>query len=398
MGKVHFEGCHTTDSIWLKSLLETEVGATFHSETYESDLQRLRNLNLFFSVQGEWVVLEDNSIDVRIDIEEAIYVYPELYFGGFKGAFKMNLGLSTINWRGRGAQLGALYQYYDRHSFSIFQSTSRHLNGRTGHEIAIAKYATIEPLYFDRLRSNFNYDVYNVNAGVHYWLNYYTRWRIGGAYFYEIYNNRQNDIPGFPKGKLFSFNKAQIYTALVLDYRNYSYETIDGFFLNMYSEYVLDFQYSQYSFYKVVLDYRYFKLFGKYIQFASRLKFGMATNRNTPFLPFVIDGYLNIRGVGNRIRRGTAELTGNLEYRRRIYRHPLFILQMNIFSDVTVIRDPGQQVYEMFNPDQLYARAGLGGRLILQKWYSTILRVDYSHSLQQPDKWGLLAFGIGQFF
>ncbi len=74
--------------------------------------------------------------------------------------------------------------------------------------------------------------------------------------------------------------------------------------------------------------------------FAARLRFGIATNNDTPFAPFVLDSYINIRGSGNRIERGTAALILNLEFRQTFFETAKFGGQLVAFSDTVFWRNP----------------------------------------------------------
>lgn len=66
-------------------------------------------------------------------------------------------------------------------------------------------------------------------------------------------------------------------------------------------------------------DFRYYRLLGRRGNVAGRLRAGLSSNGNTPFAPFVLDSQVNIRGSGNRIDRGTAQLILNLEYRHSVW-------------------------------------------------------------------------------
>ena len=64
---------------------------------------------------------------------------------------------------------------------------------------------------------------------------------------------------------------------------------------------------------------RSFKRFGEKGNLAMRLRLAISTNNDTPFAPFVVDSHVNLRGVGNRIDRGTAQVVFNSEYRHTVH-------------------------------------------------------------------------------
>lgn len=103
------------------------------------------------------------------------------------------------------------------------------------------------------------------------------------------------------------------------------------------------------SFVKFTSDFTSYKNIWKRGNLAFHHKFGIATNNFSPFSPFVIDGFLNIRGVGNRIERGTAEHIINLEYRHTLFNKKYFTLQGIMFIDYGALRDAGQLIHQIFN-------------------------------------------------
>jgi hypothetical protein len=73
------------------------------------------------------------------------------------------------------------------------------------------------------------------------------------------------------------------------------------------------------NFVTVFNDFRFFKQMGKRFNWANRLRTGIATNDENPFAPFVLDSYLNIRGLGNRVDRGTGSIVINTEMRYTLF-------------------------------------------------------------------------------
>ena len=146
---ITFQGLTKTKEEFLLSIIRCEIGMEFDSIVFNNDEQIIKNLNLFFHVEGisEWNQTAEGW-DLLFVIQEAKYLYPILTASGFKTQFKLEAGFNQINFRGKGESIGVVYQYYDRHSISGFYNAPRHKNGKTGHDLALTKYSTIEPLYF----------------------------------------------------------------------------------------------------------------------------------------------------------------------------------------------------------------------------------------------------------
>ena len=137
------------------------------------------------------------------------------------------------------------------------------------------------------------------------------------------------------------------------------------------------------------------------MNFAIRIRAGISTNNDSPFAPFVADSHVNLRGVGNRIDRGTAQVVVNAEYRRTIHfkerTKRKWTVQLVGFVDMGTWRDPGGQLSDIFNPDQFRQFVGGGFRIINNKVVGAVLRVDYGIDVFNPDQRGLV-IGLGQYF
>ena len=124
---------------------------------------------------------------------------------------------------------------------------------------------------------------------------------------------------------------------------------------------------------------------------------GLSSNHESPFAPFVLDSYLNIRGIGNRVDRGTGALILNMEYRHSLLEKERIAIQGVVFSDTGSWRNPGGNLDDFSNPDNFVLFAGGGLRFIHKKIYNAILRVDYGFNLQERQVNGFV-LGVGQYF
>ncbi len=394
---VKFEGLTHTKPSYLKQIIKCKKGVKYDSLIVANDVQTLKNLNLFFNVESKTHFNEmDSNVTVIFIIKEAKYLYPLISVSGFKNVFKLQAGVNHINWKGENKTIGFLYQYYNRHSFNFYQKTPRHKNGKTGHALSLSKYSTIEPLYFSQNKSFFNFDNYNVTAKGLYWINSKINFELGGALMYENYLQIDTVDVGLSKMK-FNFFKYQILSSFNFNKVNFLFERLNGLKYHFYTELIETHHYPMASFFKLISNITYYKTVGRKGNFALHQTIGVATNNNSPFSPFVIDGFINIRGVGNRIERGTAEHIINLEYRHTLLNKKYFTLQAILFSDYGAIRDAGQSINELFDFKYDYLYSGIGIRLHSKFFYKSIFRLDFGVNLQQTTQSGF-SFGVGQFF
>lgn len=115
----------------------------------------------------------------------------------------------------------------------------------------------------------------------------------------------------------------------------------------------------------------------------------ITSNSASPFAPFVLDSRVNIRGVGNRLDRGTAQLILNLEYRQTRFRTNKFAAQSGLFSDSETCRNLGGSLKDLCDKNQFRQFVDAGFRLIYKKVFISIIRVDYGTAL-----WNLNQSGV----
>ena len=391
---IYFEGLTKTKETFLRSIIKSEEGIEYDSLQFKADVQNIKNLNLFFDVRTQVKEDEGNYI-LEIVCKEALSIYPILDFGIEKANNYFQLGASDINWLGYGNTLGAFYRYYGRHSFAIYQKTPRHKNLKTGHAVSIAKYSTIEPLYFSQGTRDFNYDLYSANITGLINLNYFNTIEIGNTYFYEKYKNVSGKSIVNLEGTEFAFHKQQFKLGYLLNVLNFDYERLDGWKAYVAVEDIYTYDVKS-NFVKITTDLRYHRVVGKKGNIAIRHKFGMGTNNKSPFSPFVLDNYQNVRGIGNRVARGTGEMIFNIEYRHTLFNHSKVIIQSNSFLDIGVLRTSGQPFEDILD-NSVHKFVGLGIRFHSRVIYNSIIRLDYGFDLSDFKTNGFV-FGMGQYF
>ena len=109
---------------------------------------------------------------------------------------------------------------------------------------------------------------------------------------------------------------------------------------------------------------------------------------------------LSERGVGILVDRGTGSFVLNTEYRHTIYDKNWLAIQTNVFTDLGSWRNPGGELNDFFQEDNIRIYSGIGLRFISKKIYNATFRIDYGFSVlnQKNNSNGGLVFGIGQYF
>ncbi|MEO2100020.1 MAG: hypothetical protein ABGW63_04350 [Flavobacteriaceae bacterium] len=106
---------------------------------------------------------------------------------------------------------------------------------------------------------------------------------------------------------------------------------------------------------------------------------------------------MNIRGIGNKVQRGSALANLNTEYRYTMYEQRWLTIQGNAFIDIAAIRPAGDKLQTSFNPENFKPFGGIGIRVIHKYIHNAILRIDYGFSLGAPNKGGL-SLELDSFF
>ncbi len=390
-----YKGLKKTKPVYLNRFLTQKKGITFDSLAVQKDVQRLKNLQLFYQV--DYVTKDSlNGVFITYNLKEVVTLLPILYLGGIKNNFWFTAGLQDLNFRGKGIQLGGFYRYYDRHSAQVFIKNNYIKGSKWGYEVNIAQLASVEPLYFSQGTVFYTYDNTILEGIGSYEIIPHTRVKIGGAYLKEYYKRKENDtqqIEGAPTKH--STNKALFKISCITQKVNYNGVHLDGFSNDLFIETVRS-KIAKENFVKMSNELKYYKQLGLG-NFATRLRTGIATNTASPFAPFVLDSYLNIRGVGNKVNRGTAEIALNIEYRQLLFKNRWFYLQGIGFSDMGSWRGPGHSFKNMFTKEHSEFFSGLGFRLHFKEFYNSILRVDYGVSLKDNTMQGFV-LGFGQYF
>ena len=394
---IYFEGLKRTKAPFLRQFLQTKVGQTLQESLVQTDVQRLKNIAGIGNATAHLDTFP-SGIQLVFHIDEVRTLLPILNFGGIEGNVWFQVGFSDINWQGKGQFLSAAYQNNDRrHSGNIYYKVPRISGTNWGFTASLNKWSSREPLFFDEGTVNYEYDNNGIGLTAirHFGLLKYLE--IGGTYFVEEYSQSSQQFLENPPGPIqFSQPKWLSKFSYSEDYLNYHYFYLQGFQWQALLQDVFN-TVDRTWFHSLLIQAKYFKRIGEKGNLAGRTRFGIATNNDSPFAPFVVDSHVNIRGVGNRIDRGTAQLIVNTEYRHTYFENKKIAVQAVGFSDAGTWRNPGGELKDLFDKQQFRVFIGGGFRLIYQKIYGAVLRVDYGIDVFNTQERGFV-IGLGQYF
>ncbi len=392
ISEIKIEGLTRTKEDYLRLFISSQVGDQYDSLKIEADRQRIANLE----IMGTVVVDQSKTLDgitIVFRCSEMFNTIPIFALGKTDETFWCRAGVQDANIGGKGNKLIAYYQYYDRHSIFLNYQLTRFGNKPWSYSANFTRWATVEPLTINETIVDYNYD--NLTGGVsvtrHFGFRESVEISVGG--FQELYT-KQQDTQDLQAIDELQRRGGLIKSIFRSNHLNYSSFYLQGFSTQLNSE-VIKRTVDPTLFFIVFNDFKYFHRIGKTGNLATRLKLGLSTNEDTPFAPFVLDSYLNIRGVGNRVDRGTGTIVTNIEYRQTFIDKRLFAAQAVAFFDFGTWRKPGGDFSDFAKTENMKAFGGMGLRAIYKRAFDTMLRIDYGYNY---NKTGGFVVGIGQYF
>lgn len=388
---IRYEGLKRTKPSYLNQFLESAVGADYDEVIAEQDAQLFQNLEIFSRVTQR-LTDEDGSNILVFDFKEVFTLIPIVNLGYDGERLWALAGASDVNVAGRGHKTSGFIQYDERVSIKVLSRWNRIRQSLWGVEGEFVKWSTNEPLYFGENTVFYEYD--NLSYGLSGIRNYDNRSyiQVGANYFTEDYRAEETEL-NVPK--TLSTRKTQLKFTWMHNRINYEYFLLEGWQNDFKAQTI--FSHDGDPRFDIFLnETKYFKRFGR-LNLAARFKLGLSTNNESPFAPFVLDSYLNIRGVGNRVDRGTGAGVLNIEARTTLFHRERMAAQFVLFSDLGTWRSPGADLETAFQQQAMVGYSGLGFRLIQPKIYQAILRLDIGTDLMNPGDFGFV-FGLGQYF
>ncbi len=389
---IEFFGNTKTQDSYLLTILGLNPNQFYSRTEVDEKVNFLNSINGIYDTRYQ-VVTKQNSRFLQVFVNEQKTLLPIFNFGLQPTNKWFQIGLVDLNLSGKGNELLIYYQNnQSRHSGEIFYKKNRIYNSKLSLGVSLLRWESIEPVNFEGAgRFDYDFTINQLGSEIGYQNGNGFSGIFGISFFQEnYYSILQSDVPG-PLD--LSLNK--FLTKWRVGYNSLQYDGIyrKNYDLRFDYQNVYTLEYNQ-LFHIMTINYvHYFRLAQKR-ELAYRINCGTSTNNDSPFAPFVIDSYKNVRGVGDRIDRGTAVSTFNIEFRQELFKYNHIILQGILFSDASLLRLPGEE-FAMATLEN-YLSTGIGVRIHYTKIFNAILRIDYAIEYNQNRD--QLIIGIGQYF
>ena len=313
---ITFEGTEKSDNNYLIQFCHSKIGDYSSDSLLREDVQRLKNIP---SVGDANYVFDTLSETLVFQIEETKTLLPIANFGGVKGNNWFQLGFYDSNWRGKGSFLSVIYQNTNmQHGGQIYYRVPRIGRSDWGFSATLNRQASLEPLFFDEGIVNYIYTNHEVGLTAIKTFDFGDQLEFGVTYFIENYKKTQSLLSDNLAPSALTQPKYLSKVEYSSNKLNYNFFYLKGFYWKVALQNVYTIA-DQSWFQSLQFCGKHFIPAGENGNFAMRLTAGLATNNDSPFAPYVVDSHDNLRGVGSRTARGTAQFFVNLEYRHTIH-------------------------------------------------------------------------------
>lgn len=394
---VNFEGLTRTKPDFLNELLNLKVGGEMDVALLEKDLQILKNLSPIASAEIQ-VDTTLTGVKLLYRISERKTALPIINFGGITGNVWFSLGAIDNNFTGQGDLALAYYQNNNgRHTGELFYRRPRFSKSRWGGSVSVRSWASLEPLFFEEGTVQYLYDNNGLGLTAIWNQNIHNQIEFGATYFKEVYRqDAQQEVIPTPGPVRFSLSKVLSKIQLSKQHLRHHFFYLTGYeFFSRYQ--VVHSLNGDPLFNSLRLQAKAFWRPRPKLNLAIRTVFAISTNDDSPFAPFVADSHVNLRGVGNRIDRGTAQAVLNVELRYTLRQSKIWSSQAVLYSDAGTWRSPGGKLSNLVDRDKFRHFVGAGFRLHYQKFFGAILRLDYGFDVYAPQQNGAV-IGLNQYF
>jgi outer membrane protein assembly factor BamA len=394
---VKVQGQKRLKASFVRLISDLKPGAVLDTAIIERDIIRLKRLPSVSHAYYQVFESEPNVYNVFYNVQENFTLIPQLnVYTTNNDEFAYRAGLYEYNTLGRNIAFGGFYQKDIYDSYGVNLRAPFLFNNALGIAFNFQDLTTQEPVFLEEGIADYKYNNTSFEILGLYAFNFKHRIELGVTFFNEDYSFLQGATnPSIPQN--FNIDK-ELYKG-IYEYNglDYYYQFTSGFKSTFNFQYVISSNATLPDFLIGWNDFQYFARVGDFGNWASRLRLGLASNKDSPFAPFSVDNNLNIRGVGNTIDRGTGAIVLNTEYRYTVYEKHWFILQANAFIDAGTWRNPGGDFGDFSDDQNIRVYPGLGVRFIHKQIFNATFRIDYGYGVT-PGATSGLVFGIGQYF
>lgn len=398
---VEIKGLDKTKLSFIQGIIKIREGEALDTAQMEADIQMLIRLPSIAHAYYQVFQSHENYYRVYYYVEENFTLIPTFNVWTRGERLWWWAGVSEYNVLGRNILLDLFYQNNGKHSYGIVFNAPFLFSGKWGASASFKDLTSDEPVYFPDGTAIYEYKNRSLEGlGIYRW-DFHNTLQFGGSFFREEYTYISGAEEVLDRPDNIVLNKWLI----KLNHEYYKveqyYQYLDGLVNRFNLQSVLTINSpdpNERPFYIFWNDLIYYKRVRQKGNWASRFRVGLSTNNDSPFSPFVVDNHVNVRGVGDRIDRGSGVMLFNTEYRHTLIENDWGAIQGVGFMDTGAWRQPGGEFEDFTEARNVFVNAGGGFRFILKKVFNATLRIDYGVGLTETNDAHGLVLGLGQYF
>ena len=396
IASVSFTGKYRVREWILRNEIELHEGDRFDPDAWELDRKRLASLAVFSEVLSDTSSSND-GMHIEYTLKEVWTFIPLINIKGEIDNIDIDVGLREKDLLGLYMETGFLYSHFEsRNSYSVWLNWPRAFGTKYSGGISGYSQHSREPAESSDEQYRYHYDVKLTGGSVSLGKRLAEKLAVGGkvSFLEEQYELEPAPIPPvtLPQTREQRMISPSGYVTLGRVY--YDDFFFDGRDLFVRGDLIaFDLDDYEFKFWMTSIQARnYIDIGGKW-NICNRIVFGTSRIRNV--LPtFAVSGLSTIRGVEDRVRRGSKIYYGNNELRFRVFQNRWLHSQFTAFVDFGSAWDSKQSLREILETSLL--TYGIGVRLGLVRFYNAIGRADIA--LNTADGSLTLYMSAGQFF
>jgi len=402
VGLIEIRGAKTQEKV-IRQLLDTLQGQEFSQSLWDRDLQRLKNLDFFYDVHAE-IHEEDGRKNILLNIKNKFSTIPIIKYKRGGGSLQVTAGLYEVNFLNRLLEVGGQYERLNQNNGLVFWFRHPYFLSRKNHvgteiyvhtlDLPLLTIRGTEEAFLDNKEVLWNARIQRklsdrLQAGVEFSL-YQNDLALDNSSTEKTQkNNLFVQSQSLNSGRTVSLTPRLTFGVLNRD-RHY----VTGNEIYIQAEVAHLSLGSQFNFVKGLIGATGGIRAIERLNLTYQFKMGSKTGREFQH-KFYLGGLDTVRGFLDRQFRGEHMWLLNLEARPTLMEKPLWVLQGNLFTDLSKSWDATNFGIDGFGKP--FVSYGAGIRLILPKVYRAIIRFDLARTEQPIQQIGL-NFGIQQFF
>ncbi len=400
--EIHISGAKTQSPV-IRRLIDTREGREFNEKTWEADLRRIKNTEIFYDIHASTTDSSNGKI-IRLELKNKFPTIPIFKFKQGGGTSLITAGIYDVNLFNRYLEAGAQYERMnEKNGFVVWFRHPYLLSRKNRFGTEIYVHTVNLPLLTLKGAEEAHFDNEEIrwNTRVERQWTETLRLKLEGSIYKNLFKADNSSAEKSFRNTVFTQARAlrEGYTVSALPSITVGRLDRDDFYVRGY-EATLEGEFadriigSDFNFIRGELSHLAGMRPMEKLNLVSQLRIGSKSGREFQH-KFYLGGLDSVRGFIDGQFRGEHLWQANFEARPTLIERRLWVLQGNLFTDLSKTWDSTNFGVDGFaDPFWSY---GIGFRVILPRIYRAVLRIDFART-QQPVRQFGMSLGLQQFF